>query len=170
MKKLLPFIALLLLVSCGSNPTATSDPTAKESDNSKITISDTLFCTIEIDSLTKIVFTKREIWPGYEAGSVDTFYGAPILLKGTQSFDIQKYNLDYCGFTPEYYISPDHQKILLPFLDCGWVDGGDTLYWHEHISFYLIDTHIDKPFLDPVYWDEDRFGNFEMGLNAKEWK
>ena len=69
MKHLIPFLVLLLLVSCSSNPTATSDPTAKESDNSKI-----------------------------------------------------------------------------------------------------IDTHIDKPFLDPVYWDEDRFGNFEMGLNAKEWK
>ena len=80
--------ALLLCVACGQQATKelADDPCE---NGGKMT--DTIFCTIEIDSTTQIVFVKREVQPGYEEGSWDTLYGDPKLLREGKSFDLYKF-------------------------------------------------------------------------------
>lgn len=151
------FLALLLCTACGQS--AAKELADDPSENGgKMT--DTIFCTIEIDSTTQIVFVKREVQPGYEEGSWDTLYGDPKLLREGKSFDLYKFPDNSCGFTEEYMISPDHTQVVLTFYDAGWASTGDTTWWHDRLSYYWVDLKKESPIAEQI-WEYDKFEEFD---------
>ena len=108
-------------------------------ENLEIIDGDTIFCSVDIDPATRIVFTEKESVIGQDKVDTLTFYGSPKMLRNGKLQEINNMP-EYCGYYGEYYWAKDKTKIVLGLLDCGWVSyGEDEEEWHERNDYYAVD-------------------------------